>query len=74
MGRPDLINAPWRTSTHSGSSGTSCVEVAPLPGAVAVRDSKNRAGGVLAVTHAKWDAFLRDLRFAPRFARNQPLS
>jgi hypothetical protein len=43
----DLSNAAWRKSTRSTQSGE-CVEVATVPGVVAVRDSKNPAGGVLA--------------------------
>ncbi|MCD0448863.1 DUF397 domain-containing protein [Actinocorallia sp. API 0066] len=31
----------WRKSTHSGAQGGNCVEVAPLPSAIGVRDSKN---------------------------------
>ena len=47
----------WRTSTYSGANG-SCVEVARnLPGVVAVRDSKDRGGPVLAVEPDEWRAF-----------------
>ena len=38
----------WRTSSHSGSGGN-CVEIAWDASATAVRDSKNRAAGVLAL-------------------------
>ncbi|MCD0448864.1 DUF397 domain-containing protein [Actinocorallia sp. API 0066] len=31
----------WRKSSYSGPQGGDCVEVAPLPGAIGVRDSKN---------------------------------
>ncbi|SNR76888.1 protein of unknown function [Actinomadura mexicana] len=39
----DLTAVRWRKSTHSGSNGGDCVEMAGLagmPSAVAVRDSK----------------------------------
>ena len=48
----------WRKSSYSGSD-TNCVEVAPMPGATAVRDSKDRGGGSLAVSRAAWMAFIR---------------
>jgi hypothetical protein len=59
----DLRNARWRKSTHSGSDGGNCVEIASnLPGIVAVRDSKNPAGPALVVTPGQWSAFLRGIK------------
>jgi len=59
----DLSRAAWRKSSRSTQSG-SCVEVAVVPASgegpdtvVAVRDSKNRDGSVLAFTPAEWHAF-----------------
>ncbi|MCM4078289.1 DUF397 domain-containing protein [Paractinoplanes hotanensis] len=46
----------WRKS--SGSLNGDCVEVAPLPDGVAVRDSKNPDGPMLAFTHSEWRAFI----------------
>lgn len=43
----DLRNAKWRKSTYTGSNGGNCVELAALPDAVAVRDSKDPHGPVL---------------------------
>ncbi|MEV6816374.1 DUF397 domain-containing protein [Micromonospora sp. NPDC051296] len=55
----DLSNAHWRKSTRSNSSGGECVEVAEnLAGVVAVRDSKDPAGPVLAFDPAAWRSFL----------------
>jgi hypothetical protein len=49
----------WRKSSYSGGSGQSnCVEVRSVPGRVAVRDSKDPGGGVLAVTAGEWRAFI----------------
>ncbi|WP_242885057.1 DUF397 domain-containing protein [Actinomadura litoris] len=48
----DLSNARWRRSSHTGSNGGNCVELARLRGAVAVRDSKDPGGPVLLVAAA----------------------
>ncbi|MFG2086468.1 MULTISPECIES: DUF397 domain-containing protein [unclassified Spirillospora] len=48
----DLKNAKWHKSSRSGSNGGDCVELAGLPDAVAVRDSKDPDGPVLLVTGA----------------------
>ena len=55
----DLSSARWRKSTRSNSAGGECVEVADnLPGAVLVRDTKDRDGGTLTFTPAAWRAFV----------------
>jgi hypothetical protein len=55
----DLSAAMWQTSSHSGSNGGQCVEVAAnLPGVVAVRDSKNPHGPKLLATPAGWRTFV----------------
>jgi Domain of unknown function (DUF397) len=61
MHQHDLTGAQWRTSSFSNSG--SCVEVARnLPCGVAVRDSKDRPGGVLVLGTAAWDQFLGGIR------------
>lgn len=47
----------WRTSSYSAGSGA-CVEVAPAPGGVLMRDSKDRDGRALSVPTTAWHAFL----------------
>jgi hypothetical protein len=48
----DLSAATWRKSTRSSGGGSNCIEVAHLPGFIAIRDSKNTEGGKLIVSHA----------------------
>lgn len=52
----------WFTSSHSGSEGGNCVEVAVDAGAVHVRDSKAPDGPRLTVSPAAWSAFVRFAR------------
>lgn len=62
MNAQDLRRAAWRTSTYSGGNG-SCVEVASnLPAIVAVRDSKDRQGPVLALAERAWSAFVQGIK------------
>lgn len=58
----DLSRAEWRKSTRSTDTGGDCVELAALPGAVAVRDSKDPGGPVLGFTRASWHTFTEQLK------------
>ncbi|MFI5834735.1 DUF397 domain-containing protein [Micromonospora sp. NPDC051300] len=61
----DLNGVRWRKSSRSNGQGGACVEVAgDLPGVVAVRDSKDPAGPVLAFDSDAWRAFVTGV--APR--------
>lgn len=55
---PDRVGV-WRTSTFS-KEGQDCVEVL-LDARVGVRDTKDRAGGELAVPGTAWRALLKDI-------------
>jgi len=49
----------WIKSSYStNEAGSDCVEVAPSPGTVHVRDSKNARGARLAFTDASWSEFV----------------
>lgn len=53
----------WFKSSFSGPAGNACVEVALLPGEIAVRDSKDQGEGpVLVFTPEEWRAFLAGVR------------
>lgn len=54
-------NLTWRKSTRSGAAGH-CVEVANVPTAVLVRDSKDVDGPVLAFADMAWSGFIAGVR------------
>jgi Domain of unknown function (DUF397) len=62
MGHP-LGNVTWRKSSHSGSNGGGCEEVAVLPDCrLAVRDSKDPGGPKLTFSAAEWRTFTTALK------------
>lgn len=63
MSTVDLSAAVWRTSSFTGGGGNdNCVEIALVPSAVGVRDSKHRAGGRLSFDRRAWDRFTATVR------------
>ncbi|MGP3925440.1 DUF397 domain-containing protein [Streptomyces sp. 8N616] len=54
----DLTAAQWRKSSYSSDTGGDCVEVAAMPHAIAIRDSKNPDGPALTFTPAAFAAFV----------------
>jgi hypothetical protein len=59
----DVRSAVWRKSSYSSGNGGQCVEVTTgLPGAVAVRDSKDVTGPHLEVTAQAWSAFVTGIK------------
>lgn len=58
-----LPDAIWRKSSHSGSNGGDCLEVAAnLPGTIPVRDSKDPHGPALVFGTSAWSSFVVALR------------
>ena len=51
-----LSRAAWRTSSYSNNGGN-CVEIAAAAGVIGVRDTKDRAGVVLAFGPEAWRRF-----------------
>jgi hypothetical protein len=64
MVAPDPAGTPWRKSSFSGSGGNGdgCVEVAVLPGGIAVRDTKDRALPPHHHSSEAWSEFLAGIR------------
>jgi hypothetical protein len=58
LGVPDL---QWRKARRSAGNGA-CVEVAPVNGQVAVRDSKNPDGSRLQYPAQSWQAFVASVK------------
>ena len=58
----DHEDARWFKSSHSGGSGTECVEVAELGSTVGVRDSKQPQGPHITVRQDAWEGFITNLR------------
>jgi Domain of unknown function (DUF397) len=61
MSVSDVDSLPWFKSSYSASNGA-CVEVAFVPGVVAVRDSKDPRGPVLRFGTDAWSEFVESVR------------
>ena len=55
---PLVPESAWFKSSYSSGAGGECVEVACTVNAIAVRDSKDKAGPVLAFWVDAWTAFV----------------
>jgi Domain of unknown function (DUF397) len=58
----NVIGAAWRKSSYSGDNGGNCVEVGAAGLAVAVRDSKDPDGPLLAFAADTWTAFAEQVK------------
>ncbi|CCH35705.1 DUF397 domain-containing protein [Actinosynnema sp. NPDC047251] len=61
MPAPDFPTARWRKASYT-EGNDNCVEVARVTGVVALRDSKNRTGPVLAFPAASFAGLLDGLK------------
>ncbi|MFD4261002.1 DUF397 domain-containing protein [Streptomyces sp. NPDC058534] len=53
----------WQKSSYSeGGDGNTCVEIAPLPARVAIRDSKDPTQGTLTVPVGSFTALVQSLK------------
>ena len=56
----------WRTSSYTGANGGNCVEVGHTGPMIAVRDTKDRQGPVLAFSAAAWKRFAGQVKSGAR--------
>jgi hypothetical protein len=57
-GNSILAGIQWRKSSYSSDQGGNCLEIAELPAAVAIRDSKNPGGPALTLAPAAFSEFV----------------
>lgn len=54
----ERLDPCWRKASHSANGGADCVETGILPGAILIRDTKNRERGpVLRISPSDWKRF-----------------
>ncbi|MGH3830562.1 MAG: DUF397 domain-containing protein [Pseudonocardiaceae bacterium] len=70
MTAPEPGGVIWHRSSYSYGSGN-CVELAPAPDTVLVRDSKNHDSPALRIPTTAWRAFLTTLPADPAHVREQ---
>ncbi|WP_327704006.1 DUF397 domain-containing protein [Streptomyces decoyicus] len=55
----DCVEVAWTKSSYSGQgNGNECIEVAPTPSTIHIRDSKNPGGPQLHLRPAAWADFV----------------
>jgi Domain of unknown function (DUF397) len=60
----DMSSAIWRKSSYGGANGGNCIEIAVAARTVAVRDSKDPDGPVLAFGQNHWQRFANQVKQA----------
>jgi len=56
------IDAQWRKSSYSGTSGNNCIEAGIIGDLISVRDSKDCDGAVLRFAPDVWRVFAAELK------------
>ncbi|MGC0338548.1 DUF397 domain-containing protein [Streptomyces sp. SLBN-8D4] len=57
----------WRKSSYSGpDDGNNCVEIAPHPTHISIRDSKSPTRATLTLTTPTFTAFINALKRSPK--------
>jgi len=59
-----MTSATWRKSSYSGNNGGNCIEVGTVSRVIAVRDSKDPQGPVLAFGAKDWQRFTDGVKAA----------
>ncbi|MEU8681218.1 DUF397 domain-containing protein [Streptomyces sp. NPDC048611] len=54
----ECVEVAWQKSSYSSNDGPACVEVAPTPSTIHIRDSKNPHGPHLHLRPAAWADFV----------------
>ncbi|MFB9250677.1 DUF397 domain-containing protein [Sphaerisporangium melleum] len=60
----EIKDLNWRKSSYTSGNGGNCVEIAPLPGGMAVRDSKRPTGPMIRFPESEWRTFVQSLKIA----------
>jgi hypothetical protein len=59
----ERLDPRWRKSSYSGNGGADCVETGSVPGAVLVRDTKDRERGpVLRISQNDWQRLTASIK------------
>jgi hypothetical protein len=59
----ERLDPHWRKASHSANGGADCVETGTVPGAVLIRDTKNRErGAVLRISPRDWQRFTASMK------------
>ncbi|TDC84782.1 DUF397 domain-containing protein [Actinomadura sp. 7K507] len=60
--RTDLSHAVWRKAFRSTVQNDNCVEIADVPNAVVIRDSKDPGGATLIMSRSSFRDFANTLK------------
>jgi hypothetical protein len=59
----EQVDPRWRKASYSGNGGADCVETGSVPGAVLIRDTKDRERGpVLRISPEAWSTLMGKIK------------